>query len=73
MFREVTPVGHSNLNTDRTDYREWCWKTVPRRVVSRRLALDLPARSLNIEVQPISPVGPSAPSSLPETNDVLKC
>ena len=22
MFREVTPVGHSNLKTDRTDYRE---------------------------------------------------
>ena len=32
MFREVTPVGHSNLKTDRTDYRERCWKTIPRRV-----------------------------------------
>ena len=26
MFRKVTPVGHSNLKTDWTDYREWCWK-----------------------------------------------
>ena len=24
MFREVTPVGQSNLKTDRTDYRERC-------------------------------------------------
>ena len=31
MFREVTPVGPSNLKTDRTDYRERCWKTIPRR------------------------------------------
>ena len=29
MFREVTPVGHSNLKTYRTDYRERCWKTIP--------------------------------------------
>ena len=26
MFREVTPVGYGNLKTDRTDYRERCWK-----------------------------------------------
>ena len=32
MFREVTPVGHNNLKTDRTDYRERGWKTIPRRV-----------------------------------------
>ena len=28
MFREVTPVCYSNLKTDRTDYRERCWKTI---------------------------------------------
>ena len=27
VFREVTPVSHSNLKTDSTDYREQCWKT----------------------------------------------
>ena len=35
MFREVTPVGHSNLKilkTDRTDYGERCLKRIPRRV-----------------------------------------
>ena len=32
MFREVTPVSHISLKTDVTDYRERCWKTVPRRV-----------------------------------------
>ena len=32
MFREVTPVSHSNLRTDKTDYRERCWKTIPHRV-----------------------------------------
>ena len=32
MLREVTLVGHSNLKTDRTDYRKQCWKTIPRRV-----------------------------------------
>ena len=32
MFREVTPVSHSKLKTDRTGYRERCWKTIPRRV-----------------------------------------
>ena len=26
MFREVAPVSHSNLKTDRTDYGERCWK-----------------------------------------------
>ena len=25
---EVTHVSHSNLKTDRTDYRERCWKTI---------------------------------------------
>ena len=28
MFREVAPLGHSGLKTDRTDYREQCWKTI---------------------------------------------
>ena len=32
VFREVTAVSHSNLNTDMTDCREQCWKTIPRRV-----------------------------------------
>ena len=32
MFREVTPVSHISLKTDLTDYRERCWKTIPRRV-----------------------------------------
>ena len=32
VFREVTPVGHSNLNTDRTDYSERCWKTISHRL-----------------------------------------
>ena len=26
MFREVTPVSHIGLKTDRMDYREQCWK-----------------------------------------------
>ena len=30
--REVTPVSHINLKTDRTDYRNRSWKTIPRRV-----------------------------------------
>ena len=32
VFREVTPISHSNLKTYRTDYRERCWKTIIRRV-----------------------------------------
>ena len=31
MFK-VDPVSHSDQKTDRTDYRERCWKTIPRRV-----------------------------------------
>ena len=34
VFREVTSVSHINLKTDWTDYREQCWKTIPRRVDS---------------------------------------
>ena len=32
VFRGVTPVGHSNLKTYRTDHRERCRKTIPFRV-----------------------------------------
>ena len=32
VFREVTPVSHISLKTDRMDYRERCWKTIPSRV-----------------------------------------
>ena len=32
MFREVTPVSHISLKTDRMDYRERCWKTIQSRV-----------------------------------------
>ena len=32
MFRDVTPVGHCNLKSDWTDYRERCLKTIPSRV-----------------------------------------
>ena len=32
MLREVTPVSHISLKTDWTDYREQCWKMIPRRV-----------------------------------------
>ena len=28
MFREVTPPGHNDLYTERTYYRERCWKTI---------------------------------------------
>ena len=31
VFREVTPVSHISLKTDRMDYRERCWKTIPSR------------------------------------------
>ena len=30
MFGEVSPVNHISLKTDRTDYRERFWKTIPR-------------------------------------------
>ena len=30
MFREVTPVSHISLKTNMTDYREQCWKMIPR-------------------------------------------
>ena len=30
MFGEVSPVSHISLKTDRTDYREQFWKTIPR-------------------------------------------
>ena len=26
MLREVTPISHISLKTDRTDYRKRCWK-----------------------------------------------
>ena len=32
VFREVTPVSHIGLKTNRTDYRERCWKTIPSRL-----------------------------------------
>ena len=32
MFREFTPVSYISLKTDRTNYRERCWKRIPRRV-----------------------------------------
>ena len=32
MFIEVNPIGHISPKTDRTDYRERRWKTIPRRV-----------------------------------------
>ena len=32
VFRGVIPVCHKNLKTYRTDYRERCRKTIPRRV-----------------------------------------
>ena len=51
MFREVTPVGHSNLKTDLTDYRGRCWKTISRRVdpvmaTSHSTIFDIPMRPL---------------------------